>query len=123
MNCSRFETLVQDVARDCLAEEPVRAQLAEHAASCPGCARRLAAEQSLTAMFKVAASEKEEVVLVPEAYSPPGVRCAPADRDSVGCGLHPNKAFCRAGGKPVRNPENTSAADRHFPARRKGIRA
>jgi hypothetical protein len=60
MNCSRFETLVQDVARDCLAEEPVRAQLAEHAASCPGCARRLAAEQSLTAMFKVAASEKEE---------------------------------------------------------------
>jgi hypothetical protein len=60
MNCSRFETLVQDVARDCLTEEVVRAQAVEHAASCRSCARRLAAERTLTAIFKFAASEKED---------------------------------------------------------------
>jgi hypothetical protein len=60
MNCSRFETLVQDVARECLAEEAVRAQAVEHAASCPSCAQRLAAERALTAIFKFAASEKED---------------------------------------------------------------
>lgn len=60
MNCSRFETLVQDLARECLTEEVVRAQAVEHAASCPSCAQRLAAERTLTAIFKFAASEKED---------------------------------------------------------------
>jgi len=60
MNCTHFETLVQDLARECLAEETVNAQAVEHAASCPGCARRLAAEKALTAIFRHAASEKED---------------------------------------------------------------
>jgi len=60
MKCSRFETLVQDVARECLAEEAVRAQVIEHVASCPGCARRLEAERTLTAILRSAASARED---------------------------------------------------------------
>ncbi len=60
MNCNGFEAILPDLVRDRLSEEAIRAQALGHASSCPHCARRLAEENELTELFKLAISEKEE---------------------------------------------------------------
>lgn len=57
MDCRLFNTLVDDIARGCLADEEVRKAATNHAEACLLCARRLAEAERLTlALRQFAAS-------------------------------------------------------------------
>jgi len=57
MNCDDLEDAMIDIARDAAGGDPLAAQAAAHAESCPRCAGRLAAERNLAAIFRNAAAD------------------------------------------------------------------
>jgi hypothetical protein len=57
MDCRMFNTLADDIARGCLADEEIRKAATNHAETCLSCARRLAEAERLTlALRQFAAS-------------------------------------------------------------------
>jgi hypothetical protein len=60
VNCQLFEDLLIDLAREGAVEESVRLQALAHADSCSRCSARLANEQSLSAVIKLARAEGGE---------------------------------------------------------------
>jgi hypothetical protein len=63
MNCQRFETAVNDLARDQMMDAATRVRAQAHASDCPRCAARLADERMLTAgLRRLAASTEAEAI-------------------------------------------------------------
>lgn len=60
MNCQAFETLIADLVRNGPVDESARALALAHVKSCSRCAARLAGEQALTGILKLAAAETVE---------------------------------------------------------------
>ena len=62
MNCERFQTIVNDLARDLMMEATDRTAALQHADECHSCAVNLEEEISLTAGLRTLAHEMEKVV-------------------------------------------------------------
>jgi hypothetical protein len=66
MNCERFQTVVNDLARGQLMESNERASALDHVAECDGCARNWESERSLSAGLRALAAEMQSLAAPPQ---------------------------------------------------------
>src|SRR5579875_1936828 len=76
MDCRLFNTLVDDIARGCLADEEIRKAATNHAEACLSCARRLAEAERLTLALRQFAASVGALQAPPEVEKTLRIRFA-----------------------------------------------